>query len=102
VGGSASGLDARRDLALECADCCETAFVSAPFLQSIIFTEPEEPDEASGADGEDADASGEFSKDDFPAWYHDNLDEEPGEDDGDGPIEADEEESGYRDCPLVS
>ena len=86
---------ARRDLALECADCCQTAFVSAPFLQSIIFTEPEELDEASGADGEDADASGEFSKDDFPAWYHDNLDEESGGDDGDGPIEADEEESGY-------
>ena len=71
--------------------------MSAPFLQSIIFTEPEEPDEASIEDaGDDDDSSSEFSKDDFPAWYHDKLAEDPpSEDDGDAPAEAEEEESGY-------
>lgn len=72
--------------------------MSAPFLQSIIFTEPEEPEIAPNEDdADDVDSSGEFSKDDFPAWYQDKVEDEPSEDDdADPPAEDSEaEDSGY-------
>ena len=71
--------------------------MSAPFLQSIIFTEPEQPDDESSADaGDDTESSDDFSKDDFPAWYQDKVDEDPSsEDDDDSPADEEEEDSGY-------
>ena len=76
-------------------------FVSAPFLQSIIFTEPEAVDDAPPDDGDGNESSGEFSKDDFPAWYQDKVVDEPaGQDDdadanANASVEAEEEDGNY-------
>lgn len=44
--------------------------MDAPFLDSVVFTEPDVTEEVIEIEGE---ADSEFDVDDFPAWYHDKV-----------------------------
>jgi len=46
--------------------------VSAPFLDSVIFEEPDDESDIELANSEE-DAESEFDADDFPAWYRDKV-----------------------------
>lgn len=77
---------------------CKTLHVEAPFLDSIIFTEPVEPD--IDTESTTTEIEPDFDASDFPAWYQDKVTTE--DDSGDvaeaaNPTELDvDEENGHQ------
>ncbi len=68
--------------------------MSAPFLSSVLFTEPELGVEADEPE-DTQESSGEFDPDDFPDWYKDKVaDDDDDVDDGDHRGSGDEASGG--------